>query len=66
MTNVDQIEKAIEHLNDEELVQLRQWFAEFDHARWDQRLEADSNNGKLDALADEALGDLGQGRTREL
>jgi hypothetical protein len=64
MTSIDQIEKAVQGLSEQELAEFRAWFAEFDHARWDQKLENDAREGKLDALADEALGDHDAGRTR--
>jgi hypothetical protein len=38
------------------------WFAEFDAARWDRQIEEDVAAGRLDALAEEALNDLRQGR----
>ena len=36
------------------LAEFRRWFAEFDAAAWDRRLEADVTAGKLDALLTEA------------
>ena len=37
----------------------------FDAAEWDTQFEQDVSAGWLDALADEALDDLRQGRTRD-
>ena len=37
----------------------------FDAAEWDTQFEQDVSAGRLDALADEALDDLRQGRTRD-
>ena len=37
----------------------------FDATAWDTQFEQDVSAGRLDALADEALDDLRQGRTRE-
>jgi hypothetical protein len=62
MSTATEIERAIEQLPPEELAQLRAWFAEFDGARWDKQFEQDSSAGRLDALANEALSDLRQGR----
>jgi hypothetical protein len=61
-----EIERAIEQLPPEELARLRAWFAEFDAAQWDREFEQDVAAGRLDALADEALDDDRNGRTKEL
>ena len=37
-------------LDNDSFAKLRDWFIEFDQARWDKQLEADSNAGKLDFL----------------
>ena len=66
MSSVSEIEKAIQQLPPAELAKLRNWFAEFDAARWDEQLEKDVASGKLDALAAEALADLEQGRGTKL
>jgi len=65
MSTAVEIEKAIEKLPPEELAQLRAWFAQFDSARWDKQFEIDATTGHLDALADEALADLREGRTTD-
>lgn len=64
MSTFDNIEKAVQGLSEAELTEFRAWFAEFDHANWDEKLASDSKHGKLDRLADEALGDHAAGRTR--
>ena len=66
MSNVPEIERAVRQLSSDELVKFRQWFAEFDAEQWDRQVERDVTSGRLDALADEALDDLREGRTREL
>ena len=55
MSKVEEIEKAIELLSEEEYKQLRQWFSEKDWHKWDQQIEADSKSGELDFLQHEAL-----------
>lgn len=64
MSSVDEIEAAISQLSREDLTVFRDWFSEFDAAAWDQQLEADVRAGNLDALADEAIRDLREGRRR--
>ena len=42
------------------------WFAEFDAAAWDRQFERDVAEGRLDALADEALRNAREGRCTDL
>jgi hypothetical protein len=58
MSTVQEIESAISQLSAEDLAALRAWFAEFDAQLWDRQLEEDVAAGRLDALAEEALGAL--------
>jgi hypothetical protein len=45
---------------------LRSWFLAYEADLWDQRIEADAANGKLDWLADAALGEHRAGKTKAL
>jgi hypothetical protein len=66
MSSIIDIEHAVEKLPPDELAKFREWFAQFDAARWDQQFEADVAAGRLDALGAEALADLRDGRTTDL
>ena len=66
MTGVKEIESAVAQLSAEELTAFRAWFDEFDASQWDAELEDDVSAGRLDALADEALNELRDGRSTEL
>ena len=66
MSTIREIEDAIRRLSPQELVEFREWYAGFEASIWDKRLDADAKNGRLDKLADEALGDLKQGRCTDL
>ncbi|MBI4787105.1 MAG: hypothetical protein HY782_08675 [Chloroflexi bacterium] len=55
MTNVQEIQAAIQSLPREEYVRLRQWFSERDWEQWDLQIESDSEAGRLDFLVEEAL-----------
>jgi hypothetical protein len=66
MSTAAEIERAIEQLSPEELARLRQWFAEFDSARWDRQFGDDVAAGRLDDLAKEAVSDLRQGHCTDL
>jgi hypothetical protein len=52
MSTIKEIEAAIAKLSPQEIAQLRTWFQEFDAEAWDQQLESDAANGKLDAFYD--------------
>jgi hypothetical protein len=45
-------------LSAQELAAFRDWFSRFDAAAWDKQFEADVKEGRLDALADEAIRDV--------
>jgi hypothetical protein len=66
MSTVKDLERAVRQLSRKDLVEFRRWFVEFDQAAWDQQLEQDIAAGRLDHLADEALAEFRQGRTRPL
>jgi hypothetical protein len=66
MSTVEEIERAVRELPPEELALFRAWFAEFDASVWDRQIEADIAAGRLDALAEEALKDLREGRCTDL
>jgi hypothetical protein len=65
VSNVKEIEEAVQGLSAAELAAFREWFAKFDADAWDRHIEADIAAGHLDALADEALEDLRAGRCTE-
>jgi hypothetical protein len=66
MSTVNEIEFAVSKLSRDELLLFRGWFQEFDAEAWDRHFEEDVRAGRLDALADEALGDLRAGRCKDL
>ncbi len=66
MMAVETIEEQIAGLDNASFAKLRDWFIEFDHARWDKQIEADSNNGKLDFLINAALAEHQAGNSRDI
>lgn len=66
MMQVELLEKHIAELDDASFSKLRDWLMEFDQARWDKKLEADSNAGKLDGLIQSALAEHQAGLTSDL
>jgi len=63
---VEDIEKAITQLPQEQLRQFRAWYDKFDSDTWDRQIEEDAAGGKLDALADAAIADHKAGKSKEL
>lgn len=66
MLTLKQIEAAILELDPEEFQQLLEWFFEVDYQRWDEQLEQDIADGKLEDLAQEAIADFEAGNYRAL
>ena len=66
MIQIDMLEQHIAELDDSSFSQLRDWFIEYDQTRWDRKIEADSNAGKLDFLINAALAEHQAGTTRDL
>lgn len=66
MSTLKQIEAAILTLSSDEFHQLRQWFFDLDYQRWDEQLERDIADGKLEALAEEAIAEFKAGLCREI
>ena len=66
MSTVYEIENAVQKLSRSDLTAFRDWFLGFDAAAWDKQFEEDVAAGRLDALADEAIRDLREGRCTDL
>lgn len=64
MLTLEQIEAAILQLAPEDFQKLLEWFSDFNYQRWDEQLEKDITDGKLDALAQEAIADYQEGLYR--
>ena len=59
MSTVQEIERAIEKLSDEQVEELRAWL-------FDRDVSRDAASGLLDSLVNEALSDARAGRTKPL
>jgi len=67
MTNtVEDIEKAITQLPQEQLREFRAWYEKFDSDAWGEQIEKDAMEGKLDSLADAAISDHKAGKSKKL
>lgn len=63
---IEQIEKAILNLSETDFTKLRNWLLDFDYQQWDQQLEQDIIDGKLDDIAKEALAEFEAGDYQEI
>ncbi len=66
MSQVEELEQTVEQLSPEELAVFRSWFFAFDAAEWDRQIEIDSEDGKLDRLAQGAMDDHRAGKTSRI
>lgn len=66
MLTLEQIEAAILELPPNEFQQLLEWFFDLDYQRWDEQLEKDIADGKLEDLAQEAIADFKAGNYRAI
>ena len=63
---IKQIESAILQLPASDFRQVIDWLLDLDYQRWDEQLERDVADGKLDALAEEAISEFKAGQCREI
>ena len=66
MLTLEQIESAILQLPPDEYQKLVEWFADLDYQRWDEQLEKDIADGRLEALALEAIAEFEAGHCRTI
>ena len=66
MSTLEQTKAAILSLPDNEFEQLKLWLSNLDYQRWDEELEKDIAEGKLEALAEEAIASFEAGDCREI
>jgi len=66
MTKLEEIEQAIAKLPPQEMAAFRNWYENFTAKLWDNQIEQDVEEGKLDDFARRALEDHKAGRTKEL
>jgi len=66
MSSLQLIEEEIQNLQEKDFIVLREWFQNFDSKKWDNQIENDVKNGKLDALANSAINDFKNIRYKEI
>jgi len=63
---IENIEKEIAQLPQDQLRKFRVWYEQFDSDVWDKQIEADAASGKLDNLAETAIADHKAGESKKL
>ena len=66
MTKLENAEKAVASLSEDDMSRFRAWCAERDAKLFDEKLEQDAKAGKLDKLAERARAAHRAGKTTEL
>ena len=66
MSSLMTIEEEIENLPEHDFIVLREWFQDLDSKKWDNQIENDASNGKLDELANAALNDFKNGKHKAI
>ena len=66
MGRVEHIQQQVESLTPEELASFRRWYAAYDADEWDRQIERDVTAGTFDVLAERALEEHRQGKTKPL
>ena len=66
MTRLEELERAVAALPEQEYDQFRCWFLERDWEKWDRQIESDAKAGKLDFLIHEAFKAKRENRLRDL
>ena len=62
MNTLEKLQSEIASLPRQDYESLRRWFWDRDWQEWDREIEADSQDGKLDFLIEEALREKEQNR----
>jgi len=66
VSTIEEIEVAVSRLAPSDYEKFRKWLADYDNRLWDKEMEEDAGAGRLDALLNEGLDDLKNGRCTDL
>ncbi|MFB6230632.1 MAG: hypothetical protein ABEL04_05690 [Salinibacter sp.] len=64
--NVEELEQAVSKLPPEKLAEFSEWFREYRADVWDEQIERDAKDGRLDEKIEKAKEDYEAGRTTSL
>jgi major membrane immunogen (membrane-anchored lipoprotein) len=60
------LNRASLSLPQDQLKQFRAWYEKFDANKWDEQIDQDVKDGRLDAIAEAALAEYKSGKARKL
>lgn len=63
---IEDIERAVERLEDDDFARFQDWFSRLAADRFDHAIENSISSGRLDVLLDEALAEYQSGQTTPL
>ena len=66
MTKVKKLEDEVQNLSPTDLATFREWFRKYDAEEWDQKIEVDVREGRMDKLAEQALAEHAAGTSEEI
>ena len=66
ISSTEEIKEAILSLPEPEYIRLRDWIVERDWVKWDQKIEQNSQEGRLDFLVKEAFSEKKQDILKKL
>ncbi|NQU33854.1 MAG: hypothetical protein HQ521_11505 [Bacteroidetes bacterium] len=65
-SSLKNLEKEVAQLPQPDLIKFRAWYEKFDSDKWDEQIEGDVSKGKLDSLAEIAVSEHLNGKSKEL
>ncbi len=66
MSQIHEIQKAVESLSDQDYKEFRQWFYDKENNRWEEQIKRDSESGVLDFLIKEVREEKKLGNLKDL
>ena len=66
MEKLTALETSVSKLSDKDYASFREWFWKQENERWDNKLEKDIADNKLESIAEKAVEDFKQGKFKKL
>jgi hypothetical protein len=64
--SLDEIKRMVADLSSDQIGEFREWFWSFDFDQWDQQIERDIDEGKLQQMGQDAIHELRDRKTKRL
>lgn len=66
LETLEDIESGVAQLPQKQLKLFRSWYEKFDSSKWDEQIQNDIIEGKLSHLANVAISEHEQGKTKKI